>query len=217
MWGITLSNPDDPHYTSIAYQQGYNARKDTLYDFLRDSDGNKVKDTNGVYLYKELYAEPGVVGGERQYHAVTVFQDTIKTFYYDNRAIKRDARSGDPVVRRAVMVNFNPGYLIHRAAAEQIIYDAVMYASTTHLIGKTLPESMPPEPLDVVAARKAAHVSELYQAKRKQNISGVYTLNGRFVPIKMHSIRAAKKMIAPGVYLLPNNGKKKLLPVYLTR
>jgi len=63
----------------------------------------------------------GVVGAVDRYTSITVFQDTMSF-------------QGRIVIRRAVSLSLEPQYLVNATAAQQLVYDAIMFASLTHTL-----------------------------------------------------------------------------------
>jgi len=204
MPGLTLSDDKKSNFTAVAFQQGFNDQDDVVFDFARDAEGNIIRDENKVYQFEEIPAPAGYVGGDEQYQAITVYEDTISTFLYDGNAVKRDPRQGDPVVRRSVNIHFNPGYLQYKAAAEQLVYDAIMYASTTHLIGQEKVIAEPPENLPVPVKQLSVKSVKL---KDKNVKAKRFTINGKMVG----NIQTKRKMNQIYVVQYQNGMSKKVL------
>jgi hypothetical protein len=76
---------------------------------------------NATYESTTDLTTTGVVGTPTQWGAVVALQDSIIVY-------------GQPVVRRGVALSFQPQFLSNARAAQQIVYDAIMFASLTHFL-----------------------------------------------------------------------------------
>lgn len=69
------------------------------------------------------------VGGVDELNVIVAIQDTLRA---------SSGAGGGALVRRGVMLSYQPQYLLNKQASEQIVYDAIMYASLTHQLGLTV-------------------------------------------------------------------------------
>jgi hypothetical protein len=102
------SDPDD-----FSLQQGMGSK----VTFLGYQQGWNAVNESGDYDN----APAGQVGAVDRYTSIVVFQDTIII-------------TGQVVIRRAVSLSFQPQYLLHDAGSEQVVYDAIMFASLAHTL-----------------------------------------------------------------------------------
>jgi hypothetical protein len=207
---VTGGFADDPRSRTLCYERGFNARPDTLFTKRLDDEGGWMKSEDGEYLFDEIIQDAGFIGGPSQYHAVTVYQDTIDTVYFDNRGYARDPRVEEPVIRRAVMLNFNPAYLRNRIAAEQVLYDAILYASSTHLIGVDLPTAAPP-PIEPLRMHRPIPLPYRNDTSRMDRPAFVCSLDGKTFRVEsMQTVRRMKARLAAGVWFVLARDRRML-------
>ncbi len=213
---VTGGFADDLHYRTLCYERGFNAHPDTLFEKKRDDDGNWMKSEDGEYLFSDIIQDTGLIGGPNHYHAVTVYQDTIDTVHFDSRGYSRDPRVEEPVIRRAVMLNFNPAYLRNRIAAQQAIYDAILYASTVHLIGRDQPLSDPP-PVEPVHQANTRPVRRRRTDSRAIVPAYVCSVDGRIYPVRsLQDVRQQKTRLSSGIYFVLAEDRSVLASFIIT-
>jgi hypothetical protein len=207
-----------PHYQTVAFQQGFNAAADTLYTRTLNEQGQWARDSSGTRLYTPHHLPPGPVGNPTQYSAITTFQDTIDYTFFDNQGVARDTvKAPAPIIRRAVMLNFNPGYLTPQLAAEQLIYDAVMHASLTHMIGRPQVRSTPPPVGPISALGRPLH------ARRPSTPppgppAALYTINGRRVALPQGgATNALYQRVPAGIYLVVDQQGRAMQTLSIVR
>ncbi|MBD3421721.1 MAG: hypothetical protein GF398_16530 [Chitinivibrionales bacterium] len=114
-----LDSAVTPKLRFMGYHHAYNANKDSSFE------------KNGTQYHRP----PGHYGEVDEHIAVTVFRDSIETYFCKSDTNCRSDYNlrGDMYERRAVSLAFQPSTIENEKAAQQIVYDAVMYASLKHL------------------------------------------------------------------------------------
>lgn len=133
--------------------------KDTIMQFFPFGAGRCQADAdkyNTLYPswitmlgYQQGYMDKKAQPGPNELNVLVAIQDTTEK----------------DIIRRAVALSFQPSFLQNKAAAEQIIYDAIMFGSLTHTLSVANRLSIRPSSNEAQAGKDLTLYAEIFDTK----------------------------------------------------